>query len=258
MKGTPATGKAGSPKKRIPKAVKEASAAAARQVNESLQAAADDATSAATTAATTVTDKAETALEKSGLKGGLQSSPMLNGDKTSAPKKASHKKKDSTATAKKAEPAKETPDKKVTIEVQSGVAVNGAASGEERTTVKVSMPADSPQLPMPESAEEMLKTAKEMVAEAHKLEADGDTKKGKGKRKLEVKDSEDEDDEADGPATKKTKLMEQEVRKQKVRNRALVGVGLSVALRLVKLTRPRAPYDANECVSAAIPYFLGG
>ena len=225
VKGTPATpgttGKAASPRKRVPKAVKEAGVAAARQASESLQAAVDGAAAAtegAATAAKGAAKGAANALEKA-------AEPLVNGEKTPAPATTKKgKKKEKTATAG---------DEKVTVEVQSNLETNGDVEG-ERTTVKVSMPADSPQLPLPETTADMIATAKEMVAEARKIE-EGDKKpvakgKGKAKRKLdEVKDTDDEEGGAE-PAAKKAKGMEQQIRKQQVRNRALVGVGLTLAV----------------------------
>ena len=166
----------------------------------------------------------------------LQSSPLVNGEKAPA-KKSKSKKKEEPAVEKKAE-AHATPDKKVTVEVKTDAQVNGNIDG-ETTSVKVSMPSSSPELPLPQSTEEVIATAKEMVAEARKLETESSSLKGgkgkaKGKRKLdEVKDSEDDDaEEKDGDerSTKRTKVMYQEVRKQKVRNRALIVVGLSLAV----------------------------
>ena len=246
VKGTPAAaGKASSPRKRATKAMKEAkeaakevNAAAARQASESLHAAVDGVSEAAG------------ALAKKGEKA-LQGSPMVNGEKTPA-KKSKKKEKDegSSSAAKKkaaAEPVKKE-EGKVTVEVTTGAQVNGDVDGEQ-TSVKVSMPSGSPELPLPQSTEQVIATAKEMVAEARKLEAESASPKGgsakeggakgrgKGKRKLEeVKDSEDDEAEEkvkEGPSAKRAKVAEQEVRRQKVRNRALLGAGLTLAIGYV-------------------------
>ena len=245
VKGTPAAGKASSPRKRATKAQKEAkeaakevNAAAARQASESLHAAVDGMSEAATT------------LVKKGEKA-LESSPMVNGDKTPAKKSKKKEKEEggSSSGAKKKAIKAEPKEEKVTVEVQTGgggAQVNGDVDGGEQTSVKVRMPPASPELPLPQSTEHVIATAKEMVAEARKLEAEsagGGAKAGgakgraKGKRKLdEVKDSEDdeaEDKVRDEPSAKRARVAEQEVQRQTVRNRALLGAGLTLAIGYV-------------------------
>jgi hypothetical protein len=58
---------------------------------------------------------------------------------------------------------------RVRVEVDSAVDVNGDIEV-TTTSVKVEMPAGSPEMPLPESTEEMIAKAKEMVEEARKLE----------------------------------------------------------------------------------------
>ena len=120
---------------------------------------------------------------------------------------------------------------KVTVNVDSTVEVNGDTET-THTQVQVKMPADSAELPLPETTEEMIATAKEMVEEAQKLEGES-SKSGSGKRKAEVLEADEEGDEKTGreaqPA-KKAKVMEQEIMKQKVRNRAIFGVAATLAI----------------------------
>jgi len=120
---------------------------------------------------------------------------------------------------------------KVTVEVDSAVEVNGDTET-THTVVRVEMPAHSPDLPLPESTEEMIAKAKEMVEEAMKLEGES-SKKPSSKRKaeeLDVDDEEDEEKDRQLQPAKKARLLEQEVRKQKVRQRALIGVAATLAL----------------------------
>ncbi|KAI9889624.1 MAG: hypothetical protein M1814_005132 [Vezdaea aestivalis] len=121
---------------------------------------------------------------------------------------------------------------KVKVEVKQTIDVNGDVET-EHTTVKVEMPANSPKFPIPESTEEMIAKAKEMVDQAVKLEG---SEAKKSKRKADTVG--DAEDLAEAQKTKKTKLTEEHIKKQKVRTRALIGVTATLAL------------------GAAIPYFL--
>ncbi len=117
---------------------------------------------------------------------------------------------------------------KVRVDVESVVQVNGDTES-TTTKVKIEMPGGSADLPLPESPEAMIQKAKEMVEEAKKLDGEGSDRASK--RKAEELDDED-DEEWDGvlqPA-KKTKLLEQEIKKEKVRKRALFGVAATLAI----------------------------
>ena len=120
-------------------------------------------------------------------------------------------------------------DDKVAVQVKSEVENNGDVET-THTTVSVKMPPGSPEMPLPESTEEVVSKAKRMVEEARKLE--GRKSRSSSKRKAEVLGEGDDAqaDEIEVQPAKKTKLMEQEVRKQKVRNRALIGVAASLAI----------------------------
>ncbi|KAI4209880.1 MAG: hypothetical protein LQ351_007234 [Letrouitia transgressa] len=120
---------------------------------------------------------------------------------------------------------------KVKVEVDTAVQVNGDTET-TTTSVKVEMPAGSPELPLPEDPEKMVKQAREMVEEANKLE--GEPSKSSKKRKAQVLEEgeEESDKEADRqlqPA-KKARLAERELKRERVRNRALIGVAATVAI----------------------------
>ena len=135
-----------------------------------------------------------------------------------------------------AEPAS-ADGEKVTIRVDSTVDVKGDKERGETTTVKIEMPAGVPELPLPERPEEMIETARAMVAEARKVE--GESSSSKGKRKAEEMD-EDSDGSADTEVqpAKKARLLGEELKKEKVRNRALLGVVATLAVGYVHMKYP--------------------
>ena len=123
-------------------------------------------------------------------------------------------------------------DERVKVEVESVSNINGDGEVEtEETTVRVKMPAGTEEFPFVESAEEMISKAKEMVEEARKLEGEASGRSRAPKRKADKFDD-DEDEEADKalqPA-KKARLLEQELKTQKVRTRAVIGIAATLAI----------------------------
>ncbi|KAI9795658.1 MAG: hypothetical protein M1833_006899 [Piccolia ochrophora] len=113
----------------------------------------------------------------------------------------------------------------VKVEVDSSVEVNGDVET-NHTQVKVELPGHAPELPLPEKTEDMINTAKEMVKEAQAL--DKSTPKGSRKRKAETAD---EDDESQRP--KRTKVLEEQLKKEKVKTKALIGLSVSLAVGAV-------------------------
>lgn len=84
-------------------------------------------------------------------------------------------------------------------------------------------------MPLPEDPTEMIEKAKQMVEEARKM--DGESSSSASKRKADELDdeSEEEGDSEQQPA-KKAKLLEQTLKVEKVRNRAMLGVAVTMAL----------------------------
>lgn len=116
---------------------------------------------------------------------------------------------------------------KVTVESKAE-----AHAGKETTTtnVQIEMPTGTAALPLPEHPEEMIKTAKKMVEEAQKL--DGANGSSGSKRKAEglLDDDDEEGDEEMQPAKRARLLVEQKLKRERVRNRALVGVAATLAI----------------------------
>ncbi|MCJ1287157.1 hypothetical protein MMC26_006505 [Xylographa opegraphella] len=126
---------------------------------------------------------------------------------------------------------------KVTVQVDSTVEVNGDTEV-TNTKVRVQMPLGSSELPVPESTEDMITRAKEMVEEARKL--DNETPRVTKRKADELDDGEDQELDAVLQPAKKARLLEQEVRNQKVKKRALIGVAATLA------------------IGAVVPFLIGG
>jgi hypothetical protein len=130
---------------------------------------------------------------------------------------------------------------KIEVETTTVPVTNGATTDEltESTSVRVSVPASHPELAAgpPNDMDEMLQKARDMVAEAERLSrstADATTlsPRQNGKRKADeitVEESEGALVEAE-PTTKRAKVVEVELRKERVRRRALTGIAGVLAL----------------------------
>ena len=135
------------------------------------------------------------------------------------------------ATSATPAPSESIDGEKVMVEVESNVEKKGNTET-TTTNVKIEMPAGSAEMPLPESPEEMIEKAKQMVEEAKQME--GESSSSGSKRKAEEMD-EDSDESGDNelqPA-KRARRLEQELKTEKVRNRAMVGVAATLALGLV-------------------------
>lgn len=115
-------------------------------------------------------------------------------------------------------------DSKENVRIEVDESVEQAGDVETTlTTVRVEMPAGHPDLPLPESAEEMVAKAREMVEEAKEL--DGRATSPRGKRKAaEIDGADDNDALAVQPVSKKTRLMEETIKREKIKTRALIGI----------------------------------
>ena len=132
---------------------------------------------------------------------------------------------DAVTATKDAQPNGET----VKVDVESTVEAKGDTET-TTTNVKIEMPKSSPDLPLPQSPEAMIETAKKMVDEAKKLDKGAGSPKAK--RKAEDLDDDDEDDikKHESAPVKRARLAEQKLKKERVRNRALVGVAATLAI----------------------------
>jgi len=122
----------------------------------------------------------------------------------------------------------------VRVNVDTEVEVNGDVET-THTHVEVEMPAGSPELPVPEDTAAMIEKAKEMVEAAVKAQ-NGDvvTTSKKNKRKAEEIEEADEEKEEGAaepaPAKKAKTVATTELRKERIKTRALLGISATLAI----------------------------
>jgi len=166
----------------------------------------------------------------------------VNGDVDQKPAEAKKSKKESRSKSKKSASAS-TADEKVKTKAETA---SDAYDETETTQTIVSMekPTSLSDLPAPSDTEDMIAQAKKIVEEAtkqHQTESPGSppsTTTNK-KRKTDALDEEDEvEDSSTHQPAKKAKVLTDKLRRERIRNRALVGVTATLA------------------IAAAIPYFF--
>ena len=136
------------------------------------------------------------------------------------------------AAPKASETVKGKADPVVKVNVESDVEVKGDVET-THTRVEVEMPAGLPELPLPEDTEAMIAEAKRMVEEATKSADAAGPSNGK-KRKAE---EDKEEGEKDAAPAKKAKVAS-ELRREKVKSRALIGISATLVLGYVAFLLP--------------------
>jgi hypothetical protein len=195
-KSTPARAKA-SPRKRQTKAQKEANIAHAEAASATLQSALEDAASVAQSV--------------------LNDTPMPE---------ATSKLDSPETTLLPSPPTTNTESEMVKVEVDQKVEVQGNTEV-THTNVTIEMPAGAPELPLPEDTEKMLETARKMVQEAKTLEG---SPKISRKRKTAEPEPSDIDAELPAQPAKKARVLEEKLKREKVRTRAVLGVTATLAI----------------------------
>jgi hypothetical protein len=119
---------------------------------------------------------------------------------------------------------------KVDVETESRPTTRGDEEV-EKTKVNISMPSDHPDLELPQDAEGMLAKAREMVAEAEKIPSAAPST-AKGKRKAAELIEGDALESPSAPA-KRARTVDLELRKERIKRRALTGIAASLAIGYV-------------------------
>lgn len=120
---------------------------------------------------------------------------------------------------------------KVRVEVDETVTKEGEVET-TTTAVKIDVPADHPDLPLPESPEEMIANARKMVEEANKAEGSRNVQKRKAED-LSPEDMDADETTMEVQPVKKTKVLEEELRKERVRSKAFMGLSATLAIGFV-------------------------
>lgn len=127
-----------------------------------------------------------------------------------------------------------SPDRTVKVDVETESKPTSAGDEEvEKTKVNITMPSDHPDLELPNDAEGMLAKAREMVAEAEKISGAAPST-AKGKRKAsELIDADEPGSPGGSSAPKRARTVDLELRKERIKRRALTGIAASLAIGYV-------------------------
>lgn len=212
--------KAVSPRKpRQTRAMKEFGTPGTNAANESLQSSLD------ITAST---------MESPSVNGTLASSVEVDVE-AKTPTGEKQKRKTASKSKKTADTPAENGDKKVKAEEESDFDVEKEVKP-SKAAVSEDVPVTLPEGPSAEDTEDMIAKAKETVQEAAKgqekenVPAESPSAKASKKRKTDKLSEDEEDEEALTQRKKRARVLEDKLKQERVRNRALFGVTAAFAL----------------------------
>lgn len=114
----------------------------------------------------------------------------------------------------------------VKVEIDNFHQTNGDVEV-EKTRVKVEYPHDEANfLPIPENTEDVMAKAKAMVEESRRLDGELPTKK----RKAEDAAEDSTDDDLAPPQVKRSRVLEEQLKKEKIKTKALIGLSIGLTL----------------------------
>lgn len=261
----------GTPRKsRQTKAMKEASAAATSEANANLQSSLDMTASTA---------------DSESLNGILPSVEEAEDKPAPSPKKSSRSKSKKSKSTRTEPETVDTEDRGESEKTSESVQVEVKKSADAeiparttQTTVPIDMPITLPEAPSAAETEKMIAEAKQMVQEAVEARAEekatGEPSSAKAakavkKRKPEELSDDEEDEETKTLRTKRARVLEDKLKRERVRNRALVGVTAAFALAyvlsasvdftpLTRLPALRSPtFSRCETTNSAAVYICG-
>ena len=125
-------------------------------------------------------------------------------------------------------------EENIHVDISSVLRTNGDVQT-NYTDIKVDLPS-FPGVPEPERPEEMIARAQDMVDTAQRVTGIGPpSMTTTKKRKADDFFDDDDDDESDQPTppSKRTKRLEEELKKEKVKARALIGLTVTLAIGYV-------------------------
>lgn len=127
------------------------------------------------------------------------------------------------------------------------------------TTVKVEVPHNHPDVTLPESAEDMVAQARRMVEEANRLEGNRVNGVKALKRKAEELEEDDDEVSLEVQPVKKARVLEEELKKERVKSKALIGLSVTMAIGSVPLDEfeftNKQQLLTPDC-RALLPYFV--
>ena len=117
-------------------------------------------------------------------------------------------------------------EKKAILKIVSERVINGTEET-KNTGLEFHLPGGTANVPVPEDPEKMIAEAKEMVDQVQKI--DGESSRT-SKRKAEELDEGSDEEGVGEHAAKKAKVLQQKLKTERVRNRALIGVTATLVI----------------------------
>lgn len=132
---------------------------------------------------------------------------------------------------KKIEKKKKKGGKEKEAEVEVTAATNATDNAQTtQTTVSLEMPIGLPEVPSAAETEDMIAKAKEMVEDAIKTQSTGGATAKVTKKRKPVEEEDEETAAEAAQRAKRARVLEDKLKRERVRNRALFGVSAAFAL----------------------------
>lgn len=120
----------------------------------------------------------------------------------------------------------------VKVEVTSSTQANIDGEEVETTKVNIELPAHSPNLPLPKDPQAMIEEAREMVERANEMTG-GSSSSSRKRKADEIAEDEEDDGEMITQPAKRVRTHELELRKERIKRRAMTGIAATLVLGYV-------------------------